>query len=243
MSGPECCKNPPVVSSGDQCGQVEQIASLSSYVSGNSDLKTAVILVSDVYGYGAPKLRKFADKVASAGYYVVVPDLLHGDPATSETNLQDWVVNHRPEQTVEYVKPVIQALKKKGMSKIGAAGFCWGAKAVVELAKEADIIQVSALLHPSFVTLDDIKGVKVSIAILGGELDIYSPPALINEFEAALDAKPEVDHFVKIYPGMSHGWAIRYNDDDAAEVKCAEEACQDVVDWFSRYLKRNHSAL
>ncbi|CAH1443181.1 unnamed protein product [Lactuca virosa] len=53
MSGPECCKNPPTLSSGGESGDVLQIASLNSYVTGNTDSKIAVVLISDVY---APKL-------------------------------------------------------------------------------------------------------------------------------------------------------------------------------------------
>ncbi|KAI3775213.1 hypothetical protein L1987_49782 [Smallanthus sonchifolius] len=234
MSGPECCQNPPAISSGGDSGEVLQIASLNSYVSGKPDSKIAVLLVSDVFGYGAQKLRQLADKVASAGYYVVVPDFFYGDPMTPETKIDDWLKNHAPEQAIEFAKPVIQALKEKGITKIGAAGFCWGAKVVVELAKEAEI-QVAAILHPSFVTLDDIKGLQVPIAILGAEIDKRSPPELIKEFEAALVAN-EVNHFAKIYPGVAHGWTVRYKDDNAAEVKCAKEAHQDLVDWFGKCL-------
>ncbi|XP_076925333.1 endo-1,3;1,4-beta-D-glucanase-like isoform X1 [Bidens hawaiensis] len=232
MSGPQCCENPPAASSGGESGEVLQIASLNSYVSGNPDSKTAVLLVTDVFGYGAPKLRQLADKIASAGYYVVAPDFFHGDPLTPGANIAEWLQNHAPEPAVELAKPVIKALKDKGETKIGAAGFCWGAKVVVELAKEAEI-EVAALLHPSFVTLDDIKGVKIPIGILGAEIDQRSPPELVKEFEAALVTN-KVNNFVKIYPGVAHGWTVRYKDDVEAEVKCAEEAHQDLVDWFGK---------
>ncbi|KAL8189440.1 hypothetical protein R6Q57_029006 [Mikania cordata] len=225
MSGPDCCKNPPAIFSDmEYSGEVLQIASLDSYVSGKPDSKIAVLLVSDVF-----------DKVAFAGYYVVVPDFFFGDPVTPEIKMDDWLKTHLPEQAVEFAKPVLQDLKEKGITKIGAAGFCWGAKVVVELAKEAEI-EVAALLHPSFVTLDDIKEVKVPIAILSAEIDDQSPPELIKEFEAALVAN-EVNHFVKIYPGVKHGWVVRYNDDDAAEVESAKEAQQDLVDWFVKCLQ------
>ncbi|MFS7978969.1 putative alpha/Beta hydrolase [Helianthus anomalus] len=105
-------------------------------------------------------------QVAAAGYDVVVPDFFYGDPLTL--------------QVVDFAKQVIQALKEKGVTKIGAAG-----KVVVELAKD-DEIQFAALLYPSFVTLDDIKGVKVPIGILGAEIDKRSPPELVKEFEVAL---------------------------------------------------------
>ncbi|KAI3790622.1 hypothetical protein L2E82_03803 [Cichorium intybus] len=259
MSGPECCENPPKLASGGESGDVVQIASLNSYVSGNADSKIAVLLVSDVFGYEAPKLRKLADKVASAGYYVVVPDFFHGDPVIPGTSLQDWLKNHEPLEAVEFAKSVIKALKEKGVSKIGAAGFCWGAKVVVELAKEAEI-QVAALLHPSFVTLDDLKGVKVSTGIFGAEIDKMCPPEVVKEFELCfrsktgaevqigmtLDVAGEevgdpgkvgmIDHFVKIYNGVSHGWTTRWKDDDEIAMQCAKEALEDLLAWFGKCL-------
>jgi dienelactone hydrolase len=47
----------------------------------------------------------------------------------------------------------------------------------------------------------------------------------------------QVAHFLKIFPGVTHGWAVRYDDDDAAAVKSAEEALADMMDWFDKYLK------
>lgn len=236
MSGPQCCENPPTLSSSSGSGHVEDIGGLSSYISGPPDSKSAVLLISDVYGYEAPKLRKLADKVAAAGFYVVVPDFFQGDPLIPGDPIQEWLKKHGPVPAVEYAKPVIQVLKSKGLLKVGAAGFCWGAKVVVELTKSADI-EAAVLLHPSLVTVDDIKGVKVPIAILGAEVDQLSPPELVKQFEAALEAKPEVDHFVKIFPGVAHGWTVRYKDDDEAIVRSANEAHQDLLNWFGKYIK------
>ncbi|KAK3138839.1 hypothetical protein QOZ80_5AG0374050 [Eleusine coracana subsp. coracana] len=126
--------------------------------------------------------------------------------------------------------------KKKGISGVGAAGYCWGAKVVVELAK-AHEIQAAVLLHPSFVTVDDIKEVKCAISVLGAEIDKMSPPELVKQFEQVLSANSGAGHFVKIFPGVSHGWSVRYSHDDAAAVKSAEEALADMMDWFDKYLK------
>ncbi|KAF3605488.1 hypothetical protein DY000_02045790 [Brassica cretica] len=64
------------------------------------------------------------------------------------------------------------------------------AKLVVELSKQ-ELVQAAVLLHPSFVTVNNIKGGKVSIAILGAEIDRLSPPALLKQFEEILASKPE----------------------------------------------------
>ena len=46
----------------------------------------------------------------------------------------------------------------------------------------------------------------------------------------------QVDSFVKIFAGCSHGWSVRYKDDDEGAVKSAEEAHKDLLDWFVKYL-------
>ncbi|KDO74851.1 hypothetical protein CISIN_1g0314641mg, partial [Citrus sinensis] len=109
-------------------------------------------------------------------------------------------------------------------------------KVVVQLAKH-EFIQAAVLLHPSFVTVDDIKGVEVPISVLGAEIDQFSPPALVKEFEEALTAKSEVDSFVKIFPKVAHGWSVRYNAEDEFAVKAAEEAHQNLLEWLTKYVK------
>ncbi|KAK9182511.1 hypothetical protein WN944_025656 [Citrus x changshan-huyou] len=80
MSGPQCCANPPTLNPTTGVGHVENLGGLNTYVNGSPHSKLAVLPVSDIYGYEAPNLRKLADKIASAGFYVAVPDFLHGDP-------------------------------------------------------------------------------------------------------------------------------------------------------------------
>lgn len=240
MASSQCCDNPPALN--PACGEgkvVDSFGGLKAYVAGPEDSKAAVVLVADVFGFEAPIMRKIADKVASSGYFVVVPDLFHGDPYAPENVMKPfpvWIKSHTPEKGFEETKQVIAALKEKGVSAVGAAGYCWGAKVVVELAK-AHEIQAAVLLHPSFVTVDDIKEVKCAISILGAEIDKMSPPELIKQFEQVLSLNSGVGHFVKIFPGVAHGWSVRYNHDDAAAVKSAEEAFADMLDWFNKNLK------
>ncbi|XP_058077827.1 endo-1,3;1,4-beta-D-glucanase-like [Magnolia sinica] len=239
MASSQCCENPPTLSS--TCGQgcVEDVGGLKAYITGPSDSKLAVLLVSDVFGYEAPNLRKLADKIAAAGFYVVVPDFFYGEPYelnNPNRPIADWKKDHGTDKGTEDAEAVVAALKSKGISAIGAAGFCWGAKVVVELGKQS-LINAAALCHPSFVTVDDIKEVKTHMAILGAEIDRASPPELEKQFEEALSAKAEVDSFVKIFPGVEHGWTVRYSDDDEAAVKKAEESHQDLLGCFTKYVK------
>ncbi|KAJ0235734.1 DLH domain-containing protein [Hirschfeldia incana] len=239
MSGPQCCENPPALNPVSGSGHVEKLGGLDAYLSGSPDSKLCVILISDVFGYEAPNLRALADKVAASGFYVVVPDYFYGDPFDSsnqERPISLWLKDHGVDKGFEDTKPVIEALKSKGVTAIGAAGMCWGAKVVVELSKQ-ELVQAAVLLHPSFVTVDDIKGGKVPIAILGAEIDQLSPPSLLKQFEEILASKPEVNSYVKIHPKVAHGWTVRYKTDDAEAVKAAEEAHKEMLDWFVTYVK------
>lgn len=250
MAGPQCCENPPPELSNpspsmymDLKGRVETLGHMKAYVSGGSQHShKAVILVSDVYGYEALNLRRLADKVASCGYFVLVPDYFHGDPYVRAStgdpfaNQPEWLQKHQPAEGFEDSKKLIGILNNKGITTIGASGFCWGAKVVVELAK-GDYIKAGVLLHPSLLHEDDFRVIKAPIAILGAEFDHITPPELIDQYEAILSARPEIDSFVKIYPAVAHGWAVRYNSEDEVAVKNAELAHNKMLEWFSTYLK------
>lgn len=239
MSSAQCCSNPPVLNPSSGAGHVQKLGDLDSYVSGSPHSKIAVILVSDIYGYEAPNLRNLADKIAAAGFFVAVPDFIHSDPYPNEdySRLAVWLKDHGTDKGFEEAKPIIEDLKSKGFSAIGAVGLCWGAKVVIELAKFNNFIQAAALLHPSFVTLDDIKEAKVPVAILGAEFDIVSPPELVKQFEECLSAKPEIDYFVKIYTGVKHGWTVRYDIQDESACKPADEAHKDLLEWITKHVK------
>ncbi|RHN64131.1 putative alpha/Beta hydrolase [Medicago truncatula] len=226
MSGPECCSNAPILNPNSGVGHVEKLGGLDTYV--------MVPLTLTLPFLWFPKFL-----VAAAGYYVVVPDFLYGDPFTSENAnrpLPIWLKDHQPNEAFEDAKPVIEALKHKGVLSIGAASFCWGAKVVVELAKSR-LIQAAVLLHPSFITLDDIKGVSIPIAVLGAEIDKYCPPELLKQFEQLLTTELGDDCYVKLFPEVSHGWTIRYKIEDAMAVKAADESHQILLEWFAKHVK------
>ncbi|KAK3138833.1 hypothetical protein QOZ80_5AG0373930 [Eleusine coracana subsp. coracana] len=142
MASSHCFENAPALNPAGGGGEVvDDFGGQRSYIAGSPESKAAVILISDAFGFEAPNLRKIADKVASAGYFVVVPDFLHGDPydPSNPKNPGMWLQSHDPKKAFEEAKPVIAALKSKGVLTIGAAGYCWGAKVVVELAKVHEI--------------------------------------------------------------------------------------------------------
>ncbi|AQK93106.1 alpha/beta-Hydrolases superfamily protein [Zea mays] len=101
MASSRCFENPPVLEPASGGGEVvDDFGGQKAYVSGSAGSKAAVVLISDAFGFEAPNLRKIADKVASLGYFVVVPDFLHGDPYDPSNNAHSnpgtWIQSHNP---------------------------------------------------------------------------------------------------------------------------------------------------
>ncbi|WVY94122.1 hypothetical protein V8G54_033210 [Vigna mungo] len=227
MSTSHCFQNPPKFNSAIHvAGTLQQLGGLSSYVTGSPDSKFAIILVSDVFGYEAPNLRKLADKVAASGFLVVVPDLLYGDYAdlfNPQFDRDSWRKAHEKDKACEDTQPLIADLKSKG-------------GVVMKLAISSDI-QAAVILHPGPISDDEINEVKIPIAILGAEIDHLFPPERLKQVEEKLSSKSEIESFVKLFPGVTHGWTVRYNDDDEGTVKSAKEAHQDMLNWFIKHVK------
>jgi len=241
MSSSQCFDNPPSLSSTSGVGSVQELGGLKTYVTGPQDSNLAILLISDVFGYEAPKLRILADKVSADGFLVVVPDFFYGDPYpidldNPKLDREAWRKAHGKDKGCEDAKTVISALRSKGVTSVGAAGFCWGGVVVVKLAS-SDCIQAGVMLHPGRITEDEINEVKCPLSILGAEIDNASPPEQMKHFGEILSAKPGVDNFVKIFPGVNHGWSVRYSDDDESAVKSAEESHEDMLNWFTKYVK------
>ncbi|XP_022878797.1 endo-1,3;1,4-beta-D-glucanase-like [Olea europaea var. sylvestris] len=237
MLGPQCCENPPTLNPSSGEGSVQEIGGLKTYVIGSQNSKAAILLISDAFGYEAPKLRKIADKVAASGFLVVVPDFFYGDPAINpDFDRQIWLKAHPVKRGCEDAKELISALKSKGVSAIGAAGFCWGGMVVVKLAK-FDCIKAAVVLHPGPMTDDEINEVNCPISILGAEIDHYAPPEHVKRWGQILSAKTKIDSYVKIFPGVAHGWTTRYKDDDEFAIKSAQESHSDMLNWFIKHIK------
>lgn len=105
---------------------------------GKAHKDTAILYLPDVLGIWQ-NAQLMADQFAANGYLCLIPDLFNGDPipvnGLGNMTIQTWLAqgsDGKNPHTMEQVDPIVEAaiadLKERGVKKIGAVGYCFGAK-------------------------------------------------------------------------------------------------------------------
>jgi dienelactone hydrolase len=159
--------------SGTPGGEIVVIGGLQTYCaappssSSPSPSSCAIVLFTDVFGFGLRNVRLIADAYSKAtGLPVFVPDLHEGDSlhpevwdgillhpqgagfgarvlgglkfAASLPSLISWFSRHGDGVTLPLVARFLVALRaERGVGRVGGVGYCWGGRYVVLASGEA----------------------------------------------------------------------------------------------------------
>ncbi|KAJ4362000.1 hypothetical protein N0V83_010941 [Neocucurbitaria cava] len=140
-------------------------------------------------------------------------------------------------------------------AKLGVCGFCWGGLPSTMLCAEPAtpgsnerLVDAHFTGHPSRLdapkqVIEAVEKFKVPYSLAIGETDIAMPRKQVERTEAELRTKVgrgegENGFFYEIvnYPGCGHGFAVRAKAGDKVAEKGAEEAYEQAVTWFKRWL-------
>jgi dienelactone hydrolase len=206
----------------------------------------AILLLTDVLGNKFNNAQLIADQIAANGYSVIAPDLFHGDPVPINRpegfDLMKWLKEgtHGLGHNVQTVDPVVKAAIKymkeeMGVKRIGAVGYCFGAKYVVRELGEQSIV-AGYCAHPSFVEADELKQIKGPFSISAAETDQIFPAEKRHESEVILKGTGQ-PYQINLFSGVEHGFAVRA-DLSKKHTKFAKEAAfMQAIAWFDEYLK------
>lgn len=142
--------------------------------------------------------------------------------------------------------------------KLGAAGFCWGGNQSIRVCSYAAVegegegsprlIDAQFCAHPSKLDLpiDVVNAVtkfKTPVAIAHAADDYALPMQQMEQTEAALreaagsgDGENGFYYEIRIYKGVGHGFAVRAKPGSNVEADGADEAKQQAVEWFKKWL-------
>ena len=188
-----------------------------------------VIVWPDILGL-RPAFRAMGDRLASAGYAVLVvnpyyrqaqaPVVPEGasfrDAATRET-VMPLARSLSPETNVTDAKAFVAFLDAQASvdteRKIGTTGYCMGGPMTMRTAAAVpDRIGAGASFHGGGLATDDdasphllVPDMKASFLIAIAENDDERDPDAKDKLRAAFDAA-ELDAEIEVYAGALHGW-------------------------------------
>ncbi|KAL9581347.1 MAG: hypothetical protein Q9212_003952 [Teloschistes hypoglaucus] len=144
--------------------------------------------------------------------------------------------------TMPQVTSFVTALRDNEAANlpIGAAGYCWGGKHVLNLASGDAIrngkplIDVAFVAHPSYIVVpDEIHPIQRPLSVAVGDKDLVFKLKDVEQTKAIFAQKDDIPSEVIIYPGAQHGFAVRCNQENEEETRQGEEARKQAVNWFS----------
>lgn len=205
-----------------------------------------------------PEFRSIADQFAANGYFVVMPDLFEGDPVPlnhgADFPIREWLTTGGPSQghTTKQVDPIVEAIIREmresmGVRKIGSVGYCFGAKYVARFmararaASSKGIIDVGAMVHPTFVDADELKAITGPLVIAAAETDPVFPAEKRRESEDILKDM-DVPYQITLYSDVAHGFATRADLSNKRAKFAKEAAFLLLVQWFGEFIKGESAA-
>lgn len=141
------------------------------------------------------------------------------------------------------VDPVVDAAlvemrTKFNCTKIGAVGYCFGAKYVVRhLLPASGKIDVGYVAHPSFVDAEELEAIDGPLSIAAAETDTIFPTPKRHESEEIL-AKGKHPYQISLYSGVEHGFSVR-GDVKQKQVKYAKETVSDLSTLVEETLRKD----
>lgn len=140
-------------------------------------------------------------------------------------------------------------------AKLGIAGFCWGGYQSINMCAHPSIeggneplVDAQFCAHPSGLNAPDdiINGVmkyKTPFSIAQGTEDSVLKQPKLEEAAALLRQKAGpgkgqngYNYQIKYYEGAGHGFSVRATPGNEAEARGADEAKEQAIDWFKKWL-------
>jgi carboxymethylenebutenolidase len=211
-----------------------------------------------------PALFEMGQRLADAGYYVLLPDLFWragpydppdikaaraGDPEAVAVfqKLRGSTGAGRQMTDTKACLDFLDAQPQADARKVGVTGYCMGGGIALRAAGTfPDRITAAASFHGGAMATDDAKSphhlapnIRAKVLIAGAEEDSGFPPEQRDRLAAALKAAG-VDAEVSIWAGCRHGWVP--TDMAVYNPEGAERHWRELVALFDETLKTKAAA-
>jgi carboxymethylenebutenolidase len=215
----------------------------------------AILFLMDGLGY-RPALKAMAERLASHGYNVLLPDLYHRSgkhvhfepammmsPATL-AEMRKRVGNLTPEMVMSDVAACLDVLASRvnvDAKRMGAIGYCMGGRnAFIAATRFPERLRATASIHPGGIVMADPASPHLQAGAAQARMyfgvakdDVFFTKAQAETLEqtlAGLGKRYQIEHYE-----ARHGWAVSDTPvHDAAE---AERHWQAILALFAEELR------
>ena len=175
--------------------------------------------------------------------------------------LDMWLARQTPEKVLPILQKVVEGAKEEFADAVAngggvyGVGYCFGGKYICLLSSElpdtvahgqavkdeeagivksGPLIKAGALAHGTLVTKEDLEGVKSPITMACVENDQLFPNDVRTAGQAFLEEN-KVEHEIKVYSGVPHGFAVvgEYSDPNIQEAQMS--AFEQMVGWLKAH--------
>jgi carboxymethylenebutenolidase len=147
-----------------------------------------MVVIQEWWGLN-DQIKGVADKLASAGYRALVPDLYRGKVAVEANEAEHLMTNlNFGEAAGQDVRGAVQYLKSTGSPKAGVTGFCMGGALTLLAAVNVPESDASVAWY-GFPPLEYIDASKIKSPLMGHYAieDVPFPIAKVDELEKKLN--------------------------------------------------------
>lgn len=223
----------------------------------------AVIVYMDALAI-RPTLFEMAERLASNGYYVLLPDMfwrlgpyeplvpgeVFGDPSKLQSLFGTFMSSTDPEKSMRDTGAFLDWLAKQPKAKadkVGVAGYCMGGTLAIRAAGTfPERIAAAAAFHAGNVVTDKddsahlvAKNIKAKVLFAGADQDPYFTEEHLTTLQQAMK-DGDVDAEVTIYRGALHGYAP--NDMPVYDREHSERHWREMLALFGETLKEPATA-
>ncbi|MFD3482802.1 dienelactone hydrolase family protein [Streptomyces sp. NPDC058665] len=222
-------------------------------------LGSVVLLYMDAFG-PRPGLKAMADRIAAAGYTVLLPNILYRAGRAPLVELPDFITPERRSELFETFLPAAQSLTPELAARdagafldwlaasplandgpVGVTGYCMGAGfALRAAAAYPERVAAMAGFHGAYLASGAPDSPHLGAGRITAELyfghadqDASLPPEQIDRLEKAL-TDAGVTHHAEVYAGARHGFT--QVDTASYDAEAAERHWTALLDLFGRNL-------
>lgn len=176
------------------------------------------------------ELRDMARRLASAGYYVMLPNLYYragvlelgplspdpNDPGRARMfELMNGLSIAMVMEDTDALVAFAQRQAEASTMKIGCVGYCMsGQFSINAAARHADKVRAAASIYGTFLVTDKddsphlaARKAQAELYFACAEIDRWAPLEMVQMLSASLSAD-EVNAEVELYPKVEHGFAF-----------------------------------